>query len=415
MNDSRLTNVKQIKQLLKGAEKLDLSLRSAPIDEKYQFIDQTIDRLKYSQLSRRDKRTVRQYLKKFTGYKHTQLNRLIKRAVKGKLERQPYQRVKPHSVYTSRDIKLLEETDRLHLRLNGVATKEILRREVEIFGQEKYQTIAKVSRSHLYNLRDHPIYKSHWINHTKPRIVPIGVTKIPDNHGLPGSLRVDTVHQRDIYHINAVDEITQWEVVVAVPTISEQFLKPALEQINQQCPFVITNFHSDRGSEYINYIVAQLLQKLHINQTKSRSRHPNDNALVESKNGHVIRKNMGWEHLDQGAADLINQYYQDYFNFYLNYHRPCLFVTDTQTDKHGRKRQIYNQATVPYEKLKQLVKTHPHKQILKKGTTLDQLDTIAYRESDNQFAKKLRKAERELFNTINQLHRRKGSRRKNTT
>lgn len=415
MNDSRLTNVNQLRAVLKGSQELDLSLRKASIADKYQFVDQTVDRLDYGKLSKKDKKVVRKYLKKFTGYKHSQLNRLIRRAQKGKLERQPYQRVNSHKIYTGRDIKLLEKTDELHLKLNGLATKEIMRREAELFGHTKYQTIAKVSRSHLYNLRSHPIYKSHWVNHTKPRIIPIGLTQIPNHHGLPGSIRIDTVHQRDVYHINAVCEVTQWEVVVCVPTISEQFLKPALEQIIDQCPFNILNFHSDRGSEYINYVVSKLLNRLHIHQTKSRSRHPNDNALVETKNGSVIRKNMGWEHLDHGVSDLINQYYQDYFNLYLNYHRPCLFVGKTKTDRQGRKRLIYDQATTPYEKLKQIIKVKPKEKILKTNTTLTKLDTIAYSQSDNQFAEVLREKERKLFNIINKLNRKSGSCQKTRT
>jgi len=42
------------------------------------------------------------------------------------------------------------------------------------------------------------------------------------------------------------------------------------------------NFHSDNGSEYINYVVADLLNKANVSQTKSRARKSNDNALVES-------------------------------------------------------------------------------------------------------------------------------------
>lgn len=411
MDDSRLQSIAQLTDLLKGTEKLDLSLRLATIADRYAFINRLIKKFNYSHLGRKDKKIIRRYLKKITGYRHSQLNRLIARSLSGSLKRLPYHRLHPSSLYTTRDIKLLEETDELHQRLNGLATKEILRRETEIFGVGKYQNIAKVSLSHLYNLRHSDSYKNTWVNHTKPRIIPIGITKPPDNFGLPGSVRVDTVHQREIYHLNAVDEITQWEVVVAVPAICEEFLKPALEIILSQFPFTIFNFHSDRGSEFINALVAELLTKLHINQTKSRSTHPNDNALVETKNGSVIRKNMGWEHLDRGACDLINHYYRNFFNPYLNYHRPCLFVTNTKIDDKGRRKKHYGQASVPYEKLKTLVLSRPDKQILKPETTLSQLDQIAYQYSDNQFARILREEERKLFTKINNLNHKNGSRR----
>jgi transposase InsO family protein len=90
-----------------------------------------------------------------------------------------------------------------------------------------------------------------------------------------------------------VDDVTQWEVVSATAQISEAALKPVLEALLRQFPFRILVFHSDNGSEFINHIVAELLNKLLIEQTKSRPRHCNDNALVECKNGAVIRKHIG--------------------------------------------------------------------------------------------------------------------------
>ena len=50
---------------------------------------------------------------------------------------------------------------------------------------------------------------------------------------------MDTVHQRDVFHINAVDEITQWEVIISVPQITEEYLEPALKLLLSQFPFVV--------------------------------------------------------------------------------------------------------------------------------------------------------------------------------
>lgn len=293
MNDSRLTDVSQLREFLKASQGMEVSLEDASINDKYSFIDATIDRLHYHALKKKDKKSVINYLRKITGYKHTQLFRLIKRAGKGKLAKIVYHRTNPHHIYTSRDIKLLEKTDEFHVRLSDMATKEILRREYELFNHQEFRTIACVSHSHIDNLRESPIYRNSWVNHTKARLVPIGITMKPDNLGRPGSIRVDAVHQNDVYHINSVDEITQWEIVVCVPQICEACMIPAIEELIDQYPFIIFNFHSDRGGENINYQIADLLQRLLIKQTKSRSNHCNDNALVETKNGSVIRKNMG--------------------------------------------------------------------------------------------------------------------------
>lgn len=79
-------------------------------------------------------------------------------------------------------------------------------------------------------------------------------------------------------------------MVATCERISEAYLLPVLQDLMAQFPFEILGFHSDNGSEYINKTVASLLEKMRVEQTKSRSRHSNDNALAESKNGSVVRK-----------------------------------------------------------------------------------------------------------------------------
>lgn len=397
MDDLRLDNLKEINEFLQSSKKL--VLRFETISEKYNFIDKTIDRFKYLHLSKKDKRIILKYLKKLTGYKRAQLTRLVSRASLGDLVKKKYQRSSEttNRIYFPFDIKLLEKTDEYHLRLSSHATQEILRREYEIFHHADFKNISNISISHIDNLRKRNIYKTTWVNGTKAREVNIGTTMKPETNDVPGSIRVDTVHQRDVFYINAVDEIVQWEVVICVPQICEKYLRPALEALLFQFPFIILNFHSDRGGEFINRIVAQILNKLLINQTKSRSRHCNDNALVESKNGSVIRKNMGYFHMNQNIVDEINDFLFNWFNPYLNYHRPCGFVTETKVDFKGRERNIYGEYTTPYEKLKQISK---EKKInfLKKGQSFEKLDIIAYEKSDNEFAKEMREKQNNLIN-----------------
>lgn len=395
MEDMHIETIDQIQVFLSGAKKV--VLRLGTIEEKYRFIDDTVDRLEYGGRKKKEKRVIIRYLKKLTGYKHTQLFRLIDRSLVGNLVRKPYVRKMDYQrIYTSSDIKLLEKTDELHLRLNAHATHEIMRREYVFFHHPEFAKLSGISVSHIDNLRKRPAYTASWINGTKSREVPIGITMKPEPNDAPGSIRVDTVHQRDVYHINAVDEITQWEVVVCVPVIAESALLPALQQLLDQFPFVVFNFHSDRGSEFINRLVAHLLNKLLITQTKSRSRHCNDNALVESKNGSVIRKNMGYWHMNHGIADTTNAFYQTYFTPYLNFHRPCGYVTETLVDHKGRERNIYGHYTTPYEKLKE-VSIAQGKQFFKNGQSFEKLDTIAYKVSDNEFAKTMREKQNELF------------------
>ena len=140
-------------------------------------------------------------------------------------------------------------------------------------------------------------------NGTRPAPLAIGVRKAAAPQGLPGYIRIDTVHQGDqdgmkgVYHINAVDIVTQWEQLASVEHMSEANLLPVIALLLEGFPFYIRGFHSDPGSEYVNYKTAAMLDKLRIEFTNSRPRQTNDNALAECKNGAVVR--MGYGHIPQ--------------------------------------------------------------------------------------------------------------------
>jgi transposase InsO family protein len=304
-------------------------------------------------------------------------------------------------------VLLLAHTDTLHGTLSGLATKKLMERAYGIFGDARYQRLATISVAHLYNLRQRPSYQHQrqvWTK-TRPATVPIGERRAPTPNNRPGYLRVDSVHQGDldgikgVYHINAVDCVTQYEGVATCEKISEAFLLPVLEALLLSFPFVIHGFHSDNGSEYINKRVAKLLNKLLIEeQTKSRSRHSNDNAQAESKNGAIVRKHLGYSHIPQCFAALVNAFCRDHLNPYINFHRPCLFA-ETITDAKGRqrKRYPYELMMTPYEKLKSLPLA---KQYLKHDISFKQLDTQAKEISDNEAAQRLNDARAVLFKTI---------------
>jgi hypothetical protein len=235
----------------------------------------------------------------------------------------------------------------------------------------------------------------------------IGERARPEPEGQPGHIRIDTVHQGDqeglkgVYHINAVDEVTQWEIVASVSRIAEYDLEPLLESMLNQFPFQVRGFHSDNGSEYVNRMVAGLLNKLLIRFTRSRPRRPSDNGLVESKNGAVIRKNLGYAHIPRSCADLLNTYHRGILNPYINFHRPCFFPVSV-TDRKGKIKKKYPYETIktPYEKLKSLPGVETY---LRPGITLNELDAIAYQMSDNKFAERMVKARSNLFKQTDRL------------
>jgi transposase InsO family protein len=342
-------------------------------------------------------------MRKMTGLSVSQLSRIIHiKRKKGIVALSSEKRNTFPRKYTPSDIALLIETDNAHKRLSGPATIEILKREYDVFKKTNYSNIRNISSSHLYNLRETRQYQTHATTYTKTSgnaKITIGERRKPRTEGKPGFLRVDSVHQGDldkekgVYHINMTDEVTQWEMVGTVEKISEYYLAPLLEDLINQYPFKIINFHSDNGSEYVNRVIAKLLNKMMISQTKSRPRKSNDNALAESKNGSIVRKNMGYVHIPRQFALKINSFCKDYLNIYVNYHRPCGFAT-IKVDKRGKEKKIYDTYLTPYEKFKTLPNCE---QYLRQGITLEILDRIAYSKSDNDFASDMQKAKEELF------------------
>jgi hypothetical protein len=404
MSDKNLVTIEQL-ELFTSATRFVVFV-GAKRKEKYQWVDQLLVRFFYFTQRKRNKMTVRKFIMKMTGYSDAQVTRLIRKKKKTRhvIATPSSSRSSFPTTYTTTDVARLIEMDNAHGRMSGHATKKLFVRAHTIFHDERFVRLKDISVSHLYNLRGRRQYLSEATTWTKtnPTFIPIGERRKPYPEGKPGYIRVDSVHQGDqdkekgVYHINLVDEVTQMEFIGCVEGIGEAFLVPLLEDLLFQFPFYIIEFHSDNGSEYINYVVSQLLNKLSINQTKSRPRKCNDNALVEGKNGSVIRKHMGHVHIPRHHATSINDFYQSCFNTYVNYHRPSGYAT-TIIDKRGKEKKIYDLYETPYEHFKNLPDAESY---LKTGTTFAELDRIANAMSDLDYATMMQKAKLELFKTF---------------
>lgn len=403
MENSRLVNFIQIKEFLQGTTFVDLSLSTRK--EKYAFVKETFDQFKYTTLKKKQKGIIRRYIRKVTGYSKAQIARILDSSFHGIPYRNKYKRHTFNKKYTAVDILLLVKTDNLHGRLNGIATKLILQKEYQDFHKEEYERISTISVSHIYNFRKTKKYKFETLTFTKTNAVKrnIGQRRKPEPNGKPGYIRVDSVHQGDkngekgVYYINSVAEVTQWQIVMCTEKISEAYLLPIITMMLEQYPFKIIEFHSDNGSEYINKYLVKLLNKLLIKLTKSRSRKSNDNALCESKNN-VIRKHMGYFYINQKYAPSINDFMKNYFNPYLNFHKPCAFATST-IDSKGKEKKVYKHSDyqTPYTKLLSIPN---YKKYLKKEVTPESLKQIATCMSDNDYAAIVSEKKDKLFNKI---------------
>lgn len=405
MNDTQILTINDVKKFLLQNNKVQFNYQNK--SQAYAWIEDTLVRFTYIKLSKADKGVLRTYTALITGYSRAQVTRLITQYLRsGTVQITEYQRHTFAHKYKDCDIKLLAFTDELHEFPNGNAVKTTLQRMAN--SDTQYKGIAEVSVSHIYNLRKEPAYQriTKWFAKTKSKYgrIGIGQRQKPQPQGRPGFIRIDSVHQGDrlkikgVYHINSIDEITQFEFIGAVEQITEEFMLPLLERLLKAYPFKIMGFHADNGSEFINQYVVAMLNRLLIKLTKSRPRHSNDNALIESKNGTVIRKWFGYGFIDSANASRINEFYFGYFNNYLNFHRPCAFATNL-VDPKGKVKKVYRLKNykTPYDKFKSLPRCQ---QYLKKDLSIKQLDQLANAHTDNQMAQIIQTRRKELFAEI---------------
>ena len=410
MNEAQVRTLEQVRQVVAGTQALQFK---AAQDEsgRYAWIDAVLRRFDYRQLKRAERGVVLVYLQRLSGYSRAQVTRLVSRWMKRKALVKNYR--KPEHAfarrYTAIDVALLVEVDHAMDTLSGPATACVLRRQRDVFGDARFERLGSISVGHLYNLRNSAGYRARRVVLTKTRptkAITIGVRKAPAPEGRPGFIRIDSVHQGDLdgtkglYHINAVDCVTQWQVVATVQVISEAYLVPVIEQMLEQFPFKILGFHADNGSEYVNHNVATLLDKLRVEFTRSRPRHSNDNGLAETKNGAVVRKFFGYGHIPQRHAVRFNTFCREYLNPFLNFHRPCLFATDlADPKKPGRIKRVYRpkDAMTPLDKLTSLSKAAS---FLREGVTLKDLHALARALTDVQAGEELCEARLALFRKL---------------
>ena len=408
MNEQQLNTVAQLRAFLNGTQEVQFEPMGEDT-ERYAFIAAVLKRLGYRRLKRSDKGVVMRYLERTTDYSRQQLTRFVGRVLAGETLAKRY--VAPElgfaRKFTADDVALLAKTDALHGTLSGPATRCLMQRAVAVFGDARYERLAAISVAHLYNLRRARGYETkrrHWTR-TRGHSVPIAERRAPAPDNRPGFIRIDSVHQGDqdgvkgLYHINAVDCVTQFEIVATCERLSEAYLLPVIEVLLASFPFRILGFHADNGSEYINKTVAAMLEKLRVEFTKSRPRHSNDNGLAETKNGAIVRKHLGYSHIPQRFAAEVNAFCREFLNPYVNFHRPCFFA-ESITDEKGKTRKKYRlkDMMTPYEKLKSLPDAGD---FLRPGMTFEQLDHTAKTVSDNEAAEQLNQARKKLFQSIN--------------
>jgi hypothetical protein len=138
-----------------------------------------------------------------------------------------------------------------------------------------------------------------------------------------------------------------------------------------------------------------MLRGLLIEFTKSRANRTQDNALVEGKNGSIVRKHIGYGHIGSQHAEAVHKFYAAHLNPYLNFHRPCGFAT-VSLDARGKRQRQYKREdyATPYEKWKALPEAEKY---LKPHVSFAQLDQLAQKLSNTECARKMAAAKAQLL------------------
>ena len=199
----------------------------------------------------------------------------------------------------------------------------------------------------------------HGLSSTSPsalkNIIPIVVNEWSNKP--PGYGQVDTVVHcgsslfgNMVFSVNYTDIATLWHGLAAQWNKGQNATCESLKRIKKRVPFNIKGIHPDTGSEFINWHLKGWCDNENIELTRSRPNHKDDNGYVEQKNGHVIRRFMGYTRLDTPkVVPLVNEMYivlETYLNHFVP-SRKCIRKT-----KIGSKyKRVYDKAQTPYQRV----------------------------------------------------------------
>lgn len=200
----------------------------------------------------------------------------------------------------------------------------------------------------------------HGIASTKPThlksIIPI--FKGPWQHLPPGHGQIDTVAHCGsslagdfTYTVNYVDAATYWCIPRAQWNKGQTITLESMEAIKQRLPVPWCGAHPDSGGEFINWNAKAWCDENNIELTRSEPGRKNDNMYIEERNGHVVRKYLGYVRFDNPlVVPLINELY-DVLALYLN-HFQVVRRTTTKTRVGAKYVRVYEkQPLTPYTRM----------------------------------------------------------------
>uniref|UniRef100_UPI00389A32DE integrase catalytic domain-containing protein n=1 Tax=Mycobacterium sp. HUMS_1102779 TaxID=3383487 RepID=UPI00389A32DE len=153
--------------------------------------------------------------------------------------------------------------------------------------------------------------------------------------------------------LTMTDVVIGWTENASIRNNASKWITAGIEELQRRFPFPMVIFDSDSGSEFINHEVANWLQARDIEQTRSRPYQKNDQAHVESKNNHVVRKHaFYWRYDTPEELELLNELWPVVSlrcNFFTPTKKPVGYTTTTN----GRRKRVYDKPATPWQRLQE--------------------------------------------------------------
>lgn len=151
--------------------------------------------------------------------------------------------------------------------------------------------------------------------------------------------------------LTMTDVVIGWTEICSIRNNASKWIVEGIEELQAWFPFAMAIFDSDCGGEFINHEVAAWLQVRDIEQTRSRPYQKNDQAHVESKNNHVVRKHAFYWRYDTGQElELLNRLWR-LVSLRLNFFTPTKKAVGYTTTAQGRRKRIYDKPATPWQRL----------------------------------------------------------------
>ena len=200
---------------------------------------------------------------------------------------------------------------------------------------------------------------------SRPLTHAVPIKRTPSNTPHPGHCEVDLVHHSGpsssgqyVHSLQMVDVTTAWSERRAVLGRSSLVMTDAFRHILAHLPFQVREIHPDNGSEFFNHHLLRFWGQAasHIQLSRSRPYHKNDNPFVEQKNSSLIRAYLGHERLDTVAQTrLLNTLYEK-MGCYYNLFQPVMPMTEkilipASDGQPTRVKRRYDRSQTPFDRL----------------------------------------------------------------